>query len=95
MGRLPFYASCVNWPDEHLHILDHLIESSEPLDRSQFAVRVEETAMLPPDWDYAVSYWELPGRAEVVWYRHSAIEHVYADESTIETLSATIASPPA
>jgi len=95
---LPFFSTCVNWPRELMPALTYLIENGQDLSRTSFLRNVDKEAM--KDWeeglgygkwlrmkdDYAVSYERLKDWP-VVWFNHSAIEHVFAEQNTIERLS--------
>lgn len=82
---LPFYSTCVTWPDEKLAALEYLIENSDQISCDDLAAQVEAPEELPAPSDWHVTYWSLPGEP-LVFFVHSAIEHVFADEETIDRL---------
>ncbi len=86
--RLPFFSSCVDWPEQYNLALDFIAHGGENISREEFLRNVEfegSADEVIPAWDYHIQYEKLPQRS-VFWFVHSAIEHVFADERDIAEL---------
>lgn len=87
--RLPFFSNCVDWPDNRLDVLRHLVDEGAEITRETFFQRVRRDE-IPPDWYPHKRYWGhgfyTLRRQHVYWYTHSSIEFVFADPDTIEAI---------
>ena len=99
---LPFFSTCVNWPEDLMPALMFLTENGKNISRRWFLRMIDRMEMtdweiklgyaqeqergLHMDKDRMVSYEHLPGW-DVAWFSWSSIEHVFATPETIEKLN--------
>jgi len=98
-GSLSFFSTCVSWPEHHVESeggLQDMISQARDITRAEFLSVVCQEDMaeleralgyipaLPMEKDYHVTYHasKLASRP-VVYFVHSATEHVFADQDTI------------
>lgn len=85
--KLPLYSTCVNWPQGKLEVLGFIIDEGEEITRDTLLKKadVEDPDEAMPDWDYHIGYYKVSGWP-IYYFVHSAIEHVFATEKSIEEL---------
>lgn len=84
-GKLPFFSSCVGWPEELLPALNFLIDEGEELEkeegRSELLAQTDADPESVPEWDWHIQYFRYGD--DVRWYVHSAIEYVFAEPESV------------
>jgi hypothetical protein len=90
--KLQFFCNCVGWPQKYMDALHYICDEGEEITRDEFLKHADvfcdedQTVddVLPPK-DWGISYYKLSG-FDLYYFIHSAIEHVFADESTIKAV---------
>jgi hypothetical protein len=92
--KLPYYSSCVNWPDDKLDALIELVKSGEATEITLATFRKHADLSTCDDGFYGTKlsevlrdcnthFYKLHG---VYWFKWSAIEYIFATESMIDSV---------
>ncbi|MFG6082871.1 hypothetical protein ACEUZ9_004103 [Paracoccus litorisediminis] len=97
MVKRPFHSDCVRWPARKVDSLIYLQDEACEITRDAFLPLVDSEAMreieanlgydkhLAMADDYHVTYWRHE-ETGIAFFKHSAIEHVFATAEDIEAL---------
>lgn len=90
--QLCFWGSCVDWPEQYIDALHYLVDNGRKTTRDIFLLHVkmspEDAEQYIPDGDWHIQYYHLG--PDIWWYVHSAIEHVFATEESIQRVQKII-----
>ena len=99
----PYFCNCVSWDAPDLPVLEYLIDGSTDIRRAMFLKHVDRDAMREMEVhlgygrggikmkdDYHVSY-HLEPVSGVAFFKHSAIEFVFATDDDIAVLRSRVA----
>jgi hypothetical protein len=85
LSKLPYFSSCVNWPEGLLPALGLLIDEGKEIGKREFLSRADADPNEFPRMYHSDFRYFRQGR-DVYWFTHSAIEHVFAERESIRAV---------